>query len=76
MELCETVMPGQFDAPFLLGLLVGFLLALIVWALVQTRLRKVLTDIRYGEDGMLLSLMFFAAFSLGVFLTFVVTARF
>lgn len=69
-------MPTQFDAPFLIGLLVGLLLALMVWASLQTRFRKVLTSIRYGEDGILLSMLFFAAFSLGVFLAFVVTARY
>jgi hypothetical protein len=69
-------MPTQFDAPFLIGVLVGFLLALMVWAFLQTRFRKVSTDIRYGEDGILLSMLFFAAFSLGVFLAFVVTARY
>ena len=69
-------MPTQFDAPFLIGVLVGFLLALMVWAFLQTRFRKVSTDIRHGEDGILLSMLFFAAFSLGVFLTFVVTARY
>jgi hypothetical protein len=60
------------DAPLLIGILVGGLAVLVGWGFLRTIYKEALADVFYGNDGLLLGFMIFAAFALGVFLTFFV----
>jgi hypothetical protein len=58
--------------PVLLAILVGLLSALLAWGVLRLRGRKAQEALIGTGDAVLTSLLVFAAFALGVFLTYVV----
>lgn len=58
--------------PLLLSLLVGLALGLVAWGFVRGRHHARSDTLMRAPDGMVLGLLALAAFSMGVFLTYLV----
>jgi hypothetical protein len=56
--------------PILIGLLVGLLLGLVAWGLLRVLASEAKGGITGDGDGLILSLLALAAFSLGAFLAY------
>jgi hypothetical protein len=56
--------------PLLISLLIGALLALITWGVARVRAHDAVYAEAEAHDGLLLGLLVFAVFTVGVFLTY------
>jgi hypothetical protein len=66
-------MPSLFAAPLLLSVMIGLILALLLWGLVRVRGRQGGDAALETHDELIIGFLVLAAFVLGVFLTYFAT---